>query len=135
MFRVKWRQTKRSSFFFITTLQLKWISEKNTWMNQSFHGHWFISMNIFTDFTSERTKTTDFSVNTCTTDLFSENLTDPVLESTKSESKEVCNEGKSRESRFDVQMWCTLTNPDHFWYIAPSPLKNWRSGILWTNLK
>ena len=47
---------KTKPVFFITTLQLKWISENNHWMNQSFHGHWFISMNIFTDFTSERGK-------------------------------------------------------------------------------
>ena len=52
-------------------------------MNQSFHGQRFISLNIFNDFTSERAKTTDFSVNTYTTDLFSENLTDSVLERSK----------------------------------------------------
>ena len=51
-------------------------------MNQLFHDHLFISVKIFTDFTSERAKTTDFSGNTYTTDLFSENLTDSVLEST-----------------------------------------------------
>ena len=36
------------------------ISEINHWMNQSFHSHWFISVNIFNDFTSERAKSLIF---------------------------------------------------------------------------
>ena len=55
------------------------ISENNHWTNQSFYEHCFISVNIFTNFTSERAKTSDFSVKTYTTDGFSENLTDSVL--------------------------------------------------------
>ena len=45
------------------------------------HGHWFISVNIFTDFTSERAKPHwFFSEYTYTTDWFSKNFTDSVLE-------------------------------------------------------
>ena len=56
------------------------ISENNDWINQSFYGHWFISANIFTDFTSKMAETTDFSVNAYTTDWFGENLIDSILE-------------------------------------------------------
>ena len=57
------------------------ISENNHWMNQSLYGHWFISANMFTDFTSKMAETTDFSVNAHTTNWLSESLTDPILES------------------------------------------------------
>ena len=66
---------------FNAKIATKLISENNHWMNQSFYGHWFISANIFTDFTSKMAETTDFSVNAYTTDWFSENLIDLILES------------------------------------------------------
>ena len=49
---------------------------------QILYGHRFIFANIFTDFTGEIAKITDFSVNNYTTDWFTENLTDSVVEST-----------------------------------------------------